>query len=107
MPIRCTLDALTALPASPCPRLDWEERLAEALTPQSPIFVNVGANKGYNAASFLALHSDRRVSARAWHRHVRGAGVADPVACGMCKPCLDGPAEARTRAAAARRTCSS
>ena len=97
MPIRCTLDALTALPASPCPRLDWEERLAEALTPQSPIFVNVGANKGYNAASFLALHSDRRVSARAWHRHVRGAGVADPVACGMCKPCLMGPPKRHSR----------
>ena len=65
-------------------------------------FVRVGANKGYNAASFLAA-SDRRVSARAWHA-VRGAG-GHPVRA-ACANRACGAAE-RTSAAAARRTCSS
>ena len=87
VPFHCTRDAATMLPPNPCPRLDWDEKLAEVLKPINPVFFNVGANKGYNTAAFLALHSQRSVNAQQWHHFIKKVGVNGPVACGMCKAC--------------------
>ena len=43
VPFHCTSDAATMLPPNPCPRLDWDEKLAEVLKPIKPVFFNVGA----------------------------------------------------------------
>ena len=48
----------------------WAEQLAVAVPQRSPVFVNVGANKGYNAAAFMALWSLLSVTESGWHRHV-------------------------------------
>lgn len=97
VPFHCTSDAATMLPPNPCPRLDWDERLAEVLKPIKPVFVNVGANKGYNAAAFLALHTRQSVTAQQWHHFIKNAGVKGPVACGMCKACRVPPPRAHSR----------
>ena len=57
----------------------WQEMLTEqlpSLFSPRPIFVNVGANKGYEAPRFLELWSQRKsVSPRKWLRGIRA--VAD------------------------------
>lgn len=57
----------------------WQEMLTEelpSLFSPRPIFVNVGANKGYEAPRFLSLWSQRKsVSPKTWLRGIRA--VAD------------------------------
>eukprot|EP00966_Prymnesium_polylepis_P222643 5150626-Prymnesium_polylepis.1 len=69
----------------------WAERLAAAVPQAAPVLVNVGANKGFNAAAFLDLWSPQLgVNEAKWHQHIvqyaaqksiPGLGAS---ACGMC-----------------------
>ena len=57
-----------------CPNGDWAVHAAAdpaivARWPK-PVLVNVGANKGYAAAAFLALYSQRSVNPRVWHARI-------------------------------------
>ena len=82
-----------------CPNGDWAVHAAAdpaivARWPK-PVLVNVGANKGYAAAEFLALYSQRSVNPRVWHarildyarRGVRRHGFLSTQACGACGAC--------------------
>ena len=45
-----------------CPRSTWEEKVAAAVPREPPVhYVNVGANKGYNAVGFLNLWTEARI----------------------------------------------
>ena len=88
----------------------WLEMLTEqlpSLFSPAPIFVNVGANKGYEAPRFLSLWSQRKsVSAKTWLRGIRGVaegkasvngeaprrnGFLASQTCGACREaCMDG-----------------
>lgn len=102
----CVLPEFAAqdLVSAACPDVPWQEALAAAL-PSTPlrrrVFLNVGANKGYNIAAFVTTWSrQRRVSAREWHRGImafaREVGSKtlqhNPmVACGVCFVCQRAP----------------
>lgn len=90
----CVADASLMVPVSGCPRVSWEEEVAMAVPREPPVhYINVGANKGYNAASFLGLWSSRRIASKDWQqailRYARAQNVSlrASVACGMCKAC--------------------
>ena len=78
--------------SSACPTSDWMEAVA-ALTPSpdAPVYINVGANKGYSALEFLSLWTAHRVSGQRWKRVVfsykGGGGSLKQRACGNCKDC--------------------
>ena len=98
-----------------CPRSTWEEKVAAAVPREPPVhYVNVGANKGYNAVGFLNLWTEARIKKMWWHALImeyaveqnltRSLHVKHPlalqstVACGACKACRDGmPAEHERR----------
>ena len=98
-PAGCTADFRVrsrcgALLGEGCPGSQWFHTLAEAVPRARPIFVNVGANKGYAIASFLELWAtDRPVSARRWFRAINSfaskmnSGTLSNVACGVCHSC--------------------
>jgi len=59
---------------SGCPNVPWQ--IAAASDPKviarypNPVLVNVGANKGYAAAEFLAIWSQRYVNSKLWHQAI-------------------------------------
>ena len=61
-----------------CSSAPWALLLAERLPPPEapPVFVNVGANKGYNLAEFISLWTPRRVDGREWFDAVARHGKA-------------------------------
>lgn len=89
----CVADASRMMPVSGCPRVSWEEEVAAAVPRASPQYINVGANKGYNAASFLGLWSRHRIGNKDWHHAIllyartQNVPLRASVACGMCKAC--------------------
>ena len=82
-----------------CPAAPWQKYAAEdpAIVARypSPVLVNVGANKGYAAAEFLAIWSQRRVNSKIWLANILAyAGVKSTVhgylryqPCGECLAC--------------------
>lgn len=85
-------------------------RLGELLaqvsrTTTSPVFVDVGANKGYKLAEFLGLWTDRNITNAKWGAAVRrygqsvGSGyLAIPQqACGNCADCAAHPPQPHQR----------
>ena len=90
-----------------CPGDSWFDELAQRFPIKSPVMINVGANKGYAVADFVARHDQSRgVSARAWHRAILNAsaimqsGNLDHLSCGVCKACKRKPPGRRCGAAA-------
>lgn len=73
----------------------WLRALADRIPRQKPIFVNVGANKGYGIAAFLQLFSQRNVTGRMWYHHIQGfarkvdSGFLLRDACGPCGSCSE------------------
>ena len=89
-----------------CPKSDWEERAAASIAPANPVLLDVGANKGYVAATFLALFSNRGVDAQRWHKSLvqyarpNGTvryGYLDRDACGACQDCRSRPPQGHSR----------
>ena len=87
-----------ALKWNGCADSQWEQVAATQLAARypSPVLVNVGANKGYNAAAFMALHSQSGVTPRSWHRELLRYAKNDTghthkflrsYPCGFCGDC--------------------
>ena len=80
-----------------CAGSKWTQMAADRLAERypTPVLINVGANKGYNGAAFLALHSQSGVTQRSWARHIQGYarangkrnGILKFTACGACGSC--------------------
>ena len=67
--------------SSNCPSSHWHAALAPLLHTRHMVYVNVGANKGYNVMEFLGrFHSGWSVNASTWQRH-------QAVDCGQCAAC--------------------
>jgi len=95
----CTPDAtiLWTNRQSGCPQVPWQ--MVAASDPdvisryRNPVLVNVGANKGYAAAEFLAIWSQRSVNPKLWHErileyaHERNFGFLKYQPCGVCNAC--------------------
>ena len=84
-----------------CPGDSWFDELAQRFPIKSPVMINVGANKGYAVADFVARHDQSRgVSVRAWHRAILNAsaimqsGNLDHLSCGV-RPGARGRLQAR------------
>ena len=89
---------MSRLKWSGCAESNWEEVAATQLAERypSPVLVNVGANKGYNAAAFMALHSQSGVTSRTWYRELLRYAKNDTghthkflksYPCGFCGDC--------------------
>ena len=103
----CIPDAVDLVPLwRGCDHADWATPAAELFangrsSASSRVMINVGANKGFNAAAFLALWSARhrdKVQAMAWFQAIRkyalGGGPDSKrhsylsyQACGACRSC--------------------
>ena len=82
-----------------CPGSLWQETLAQRLqldAREPLIYLNVGANKGYNIAEFLSTWTKRRVSNQQWHSHILHFGRTQRtltllrqhfLSCGVCALC--------------------
>ena len=83
-----------------CPGSLWQETLAQRFhdfdVGERLVYLNVGANKGYNIAEFLSTWTNRRISNKRWHSHVRDFGRSQHMltllrqhflSCGVCKVC--------------------
>ena len=76
--------------ASFCPAPLWNQMIAPVLATEKMVYVNVGANKGYNVNSFLMqYHRGWNVTNAQWKSMVAGGD------CGVCKGCND-PGAVRT-----------
>ena len=103
----CTPDALDLVAAwGGCPKNNWAERAAETFgqreskSTEPTVLINVGANKGYNAASFLSLWSTaRNMTIKKWSNAITNyaRGVSNGTSwkhgylafnqCGACGSC--------------------
>lgn len=90
-----------------CPMNEWEGRAAESIAPDNPVLLDVGANKGYVAANFLALFAGTRgVNAHRWHdklvQYARPNGTVrhgylHRDSCGACHDCKSRPPKPHNR----------
>lgn len=89
-----------------CPdSMSWGDRAAQVLPRTRPIFVDVGANKGYSLCEFMQLWSQRRIAFRTWQasiikfgRERKSGWLSTPVgSCGNCNDCEHAPAQPHTR----------
>lgn len=77
---------------SSCPSGAWLAEAAALRADRSaPVYINVGANKGYSAVEFVLLWSQKNVSGHAWNRALRSfpgaGGKLRAYSCGNCKDC--------------------
>ena len=77
---------------SSCPSGSWlTEAAALRAGSSAPVYINVGANKGYSALEFVSLWSQKHVSGHAWNRALRSfpgaGGKLRAYSCGNCKDC--------------------
>ena len=96
-PDQCTR-ALQVACKSKCPSSHWQDVIASQLIQSRMVFVNVGANKGYRIAEFLArFWSGGSVSSNlAWQQELIAAGgkrLHRP--CGICSDCMASPPRSR------------
>ena len=80
-----------------CPSSSWEDAVAEVPRQGPVVMVNIGANKGYNIAAFLALWTQTPgLSVSAWQdaivkyakRYKKGALLSmNFIRCGVCGAC--------------------
>lgn len=76
-----------------CPSSSWQSLVADVVPRAAPVFVNVGANKGYSLVEFLATWTQRGASAGAWHKAIlRYADLhktkyLKQFGCGFCRDC--------------------
>ena len=80
-----------------CSRSDWAQTLADAEVQHDPIFINVGANKGYKIAAFMALWSQHFTTGQMWKKRILqyaahiSSGHLHSVSCGVCHDCHEPP----------------
>ena len=93
-----------ALLGEGCPAEElWLAELAARIPRKRPIFVNVGANKGYGVAEFLQLWTQRGLTNRQWYHHIQhfakqvNSGFLMRDACGPCGQCNPRPAHKHNR----------
>ena len=83
-----------------CPAPTILQRIYEADPSRNKTFVNVGANKGYNAASWLALWGSTAVNPQRWYQRIvkthpemnpdlGKGGCPECHPCGACKDCQE------------------
>ena len=73
---------------SNCPREDWLLAMAETDPFNDKVFVNVGANKGYNLAVWLNNFKPRlSITPMKWHEALMNVNTRRIVDCGVCKDC--------------------
>ena len=109
--IRCpnaTL-ALHVAKHSHCPFDKWHDRIANLLVAPTMVYINVGANKGYNLISFMKRYGQTNMTSRGWYHmltHNQSSGPLCKLQC--CGICNDGcvrekkPAPLKVRAADVR-----
>ena len=115
--IECIPDALTLSASSwnGCPSSNWAELAAKAFASREEaaaeptVLINVGANKGYNAAHFLSLWSHtKQVTTQKWWKAMydyahglngtsRRFGYLSTSLCGACGACHTRPPSPHTR----------
>ena len=80
---------LAPLVGEGCPLGLWQADVAPLVAPASPVFVLVGANKGYNIPEFLRLFKWRSPTPRDWRKAiVQYTGRQRTVDnCGVCHEC--------------------
>ncbi len=86
-----------------CPSDEWLDAVADALPRARPVYVNVGANKGYSIAEWLGGWSQHGITARAWHAQIkkyaarRKGNFLRTYSCGNCNDCRRPPPRAHAR----------
>ena len=91
----CAPDAVALMPAiTGCSDVRWAEAVADVLPRPAPVvYINVGANKGYNVAEHMGLWSQRPVTAQRWHEEILAyaqsnkRGFLKTYSCGNCNAC--------------------
>ena len=88
-PPACT-SAVEVARRSYCPgkRSRWEARIAPLIASSAMVYVNVGANKGYNVAEFLQTFwhgGSSGVSNQAWHSSMNKIDPSVHAPCGICR----------------------
>ena len=68
MPPWCAPDAIKLMPTiQGCSAVPWAEVVADVMPRPAPvIYVNVGANKGYNLVEYAQRYTDTNVTRSTW-----------------------------------------
>lgn len=91
----CAPDAIKLMPTiQGCSTVPWAEVIADVLPRPAPvIYVNVGANKGYNVAEHMGMWSQHGVTNQRWHENIlkyakaNKRGFLKAYSCGNCGAC--------------------
>ena len=91
----CAPDAIKLMPTiTGCSMVPWAQVVADVVPRPAPvIYVNVGANKGYNVAEHMSMWSQHGVTNQLWHENIlkyaqeNNRGFLRAYSCGNCGAC--------------------
>ena len=91
----CAPDAIKLMPTiTGCSMVPWAQVVADVVPRPAPvIYVNVGANKGYNVAEHMSMWSQHGVTNQLWHQNIlkyaqeNNRGFLRAYSCGNCGAC--------------------